>query len=428
MSVTRRLVAAAVTLLSLALVATPVQAATDDPLRALDRHAQPILGGLERSVGKASIVGVGEATHSSHEFFTIKHRIFRKLVERKGFKTFALEVAWSTGLRLNDYVLQGKGDPADILRAEDQVWATREYVDLLKWMRAYNRSHSAKLQFMGNDPVYPGTPVFAEVTRHVGPALLQEYQRLQTRLRLGTTQADAWRDAYTQRPLAERKALAADAASMHAELARVSRNAWAVQNALIIAQTLHLLAFDFTRPEQEAPRAMLFRDRAMADNVTWWHRYTGEKIVLSAHNGHIGYVSADPYYPKLQGAFLRDQLGRGYVNIGLSFNRGGFNAQDDDGNWRVFRLGAAPAGYNEHTLDQVRYRDFLIDTRTVPAAARRWLDEARLTRDIGTAYPDQDLRIALGRSYDLVIHIHRVTPARLLDGPSGHAGDKVALR
>ncbi|MFC0624643.1 erythromycin esterase family protein [Kribbella deserti] len=433
MSVTRCLVAAGLTLLSLSLVAAPAQASTpsDDPVRALNRHAQPIrstepfaraadLRGLERAIGQASVVGVGEATHSSHEFFTLKHRIFRQLVERKGFRTFSLEIAWSTGLRLNEYVLTGKGDPAAILRAEDAVWATQEYVDLLKWMRAYNRSHRDKLRFMGNDPVYPGNPVFAEVTGHLGqehPALLAAYQRLQARLRLATTEPEAWRNAYIERPLAERKAVAAEAASMHRKLARASRNEWAVQNALVIAQTLHLLAFDFTRPEEEAPRAMLFRDRTMAENTAWWHRYTGDKVVLSAHNGHVGYVSPDRYYPKLQGAFLRDQLGRKYVNIGMSYYQGGFNAQDETGAWKEFHLGPAPAGYNEHTLDQVRYRDFLIDTRTAPAAARGWLDKTRPTRDVGTAYPDPDNLIALGRSYDLVVHLHRVTPARRLTSP-----------
>jgi erythromycin esterase len=428
MSVVRRFVVAGATALSLSLVAAPVRASVDDPVRALDRHAQPIrtteasgptadLRGLERAVRQAKVVAIGEATHSSHEFFTLKHRVFRHLVEQKGFQTFALEVSWNAGLRLNDYVLRGKGDPATILRHEDSVWATREYVDLLHWMREYNRTHHLKLQFMGNDPVYPGKAVFAELTGRLGQhqALLPAYRRLQASLQLADTQAEAWLDAYSQRPLKEREALAADAVALHAKVARGSTDAWAIQHALVIAQTLQLLAFDFTRPEVEIPRAMLFRDRAMADNTTWWHRRTGEKILLSAHNGHVGYVSADPQnYPKLQGAFLRDQLGSGYVNVGLTFDHGRFNAQDDDGAWHVFGVGAAPAGYNEHTLDRVRYRDFLIDTRTAPAAARRWLDETRPTRDIGTAYPSPDRQIALGCSYDLVIHLHRITPAQLL--------------
>jgi len=83
------------------------------------------LRALDRMIGHARVVGVGEATHSSHDFFALKDRVFRHLVEEKGFRTFALEGSWSTGLRLNDYVLYGKGDPRRIMSEEFQseyVW------------------------------------------------------------------------------------------------------------------------------------------------------------------------------------------------------------------------------------------------------------------------------------------------------------------
>lgn len=111
-------------LLSL-VVAGPVQAEprhADAPVRALARSAEPLrdLRPLEKAVGSATIVGVGEATHGSSEFFTTKHRLFRYLVEHQGFTTYALEANWSAGLRLNDHVLYGKGDPRTIMREEFQ--------------------------------------------------------------------------------------------------------------------------------------------------------------------------------------------------------------------------------------------------------------------------------------------------------------------
>ncbi|WP_031183408.1 hypothetical protein [Streptomyces seoulensis] len=50
---------------------------------------------LGRTVGDARVVGLGGATHNSHEFLTLKHRVLRYLVEHKGFRTFALD--WSSG-------------------------------------------------------------------------------------------------------------------------------------------------------------------------------------------------------------------------------------------------------------------------------------------------------------------------------------------
>lgn len=104
---------------------------TTDPVRELARVAKPLrsteagapghdLRPLGRMIGSAKIVGLGEATHSSRQFFTTKHRVFRYLVEEQGFTTFALEAPWSTGLVLNEYVLHGKGDPEKLMRKEFQ--------------------------------------------------------------------------------------------------------------------------------------------------------------------------------------------------------------------------------------------------------------------------------------------------------------------
>jgi erythromycin esterase len=120
---------------------------------ALDRAAHPLrtvepggdtrdLRPLDRMIGDARVVGLGEATHNSHDFFALKDRVFRHLVEKEGFRTFALEAPWSTGVRLDDYVVHGKGDPARIMREEFQRdylwWNNAEYLKLLQWMRAYN--------------------------------------------------------------------------------------------------------------------------------------------------------------------------------------------------------------------------------------------------------------------------------------------------
>ncbi|GAB2886384.1 hypothetical protein GCM10027074_63540 [Streptomyces deserti] len=161
---------------------------------------------------------------------------------------------------------------------------------------------------------------------------------------------------------------------------------------------------------------MRYRDSVMADNVAWWVEHTGTKALLSAHNGHIAYVPDDPaHYPKMQGAFLRDRLGKGYVSVGFTFYRGSFNATGPDENTQRFTLGPAGPGSNERTLDRVGHRDYVVDLRTAPSPARAWLREARPTRSIGTVYPEAEHDIALARSYDVLIHLHRVEAAQLRD-------------
>ncbi|QDQ10648.1 erythromycin esterase family protein [Streptomyces spectabilis] len=403
----------------------------DDPVRALERVAHPLrstgpggstkdLRPLDAMVGGATVVGLGEATHGSHEFFTMKDRVFRHLVEDKGFTTFAQEVSWTTGLRFDAYVRGGEGDVRALVHRElaKTPWDTEEYVELLTWMRAYNDKHpQRRLRFMGNDLNYPrtGEELYDGVTDYVRrhePDLLPRITELYAPLRRLTDG-----DAHMGRPQAERERLAERARTAYRLLkARQpehgsKRFALALHHARSVRQTATIYAFELNTPDGDRA-AMLYRDRIMAENTAWWQRYTGTKVLLSAHNAHVAYASYDPRYPKMQGAFLRDRLGKKYVSMGFTFDRGAFMAQPGgDGAWKSFSVGPATPGMNEHTLDKVRHDDYYVDLRKAPAAARSWLRTARTTYSIGAGWPDGPYRIALASSHDVLIHLHDVTAA-----------------
>jgi len=75
-----------------------------------------------------------------------------------------------------------------------------------------------------------------------------------------------------------------------------------------------------------------FRDKYMADNVEWWSDfYKGERVVVWAHDLHIGDISAKyvgQYYKDgNMGAHLTRALGKDYKKIGFSFSGGTFTAR-----------------------------------------------------------------------------------------------------
>ncbi|WP_374050352.1 erythromycin esterase family protein [Streptomyces roseicoloratus] len=416
----------------------PPSSTVTDPARELAVTARPFehTRTLERIVGDAKVVGVGEATHSSAEFFRAKHRIFEHLVEHQGFTTFALEANWSTGLLVDDYVRFGKGDIRKIMRDEFRnayaFWNTDEYLDLFLWMRQHNLRHpDHQVRFMGNDLGYAGPNLFDEVTGYVArtrPALLPRFHGLYRASRPSGGDVDAWMNAYLVRPLAERRAMAADVNRALALLERQKppardraareAHAWAVQHARVIAQVGTEYAYDLTS-EEHVGEAMLYRDRVMAENTVWWQRHTGDRMVLSAHNAHVGYETTMPeQYPRMQGAFLRDALGRDYVTIGAAFGRGSFNAHDTGTPGepvRVFSVGPLGPDSNEHVLDRVASRPFLLDLRTATPAAREWLGVARPTRAAGTAYPwvGDTAPVRLATAYDAVVYFPEISAARL---------------
>ncbi|MGW2154100.1 erythromycin esterase family protein [Nonomuraea sp. NPDC001699] len=439
------LASAGLTMAGTIAVAAPASADTG-VVAALDSVAKPLastspgarghdLDAFGAMVGRAQVVGVGEATHSTAEFYTLNQRLFRYLVAEKGFTTFARELSWSTGLRLNDYVLYGEGDPQAIFHDEVKgpydLFDNREFLDLVRWMRAHNAGHAEKVQFMGADLLYPGDILFDKVLAYVKrrhPALLPELTRLYDGLRPTTKNAGEYMAQAMAVPLKTRQDHARRATQALRLLERQGADKWAVQHARALSQTFTDFAFD-QATEDGRRQAQEYRDSVLADNVAWWNATTGAKIQVSGLNAHLSYTPIDTaFVPTPMGGLLRKRLGDRFVTVGTSFDQGGYNfAGSEDGCPDGVKpaerpmtckgsVSAAPADYNEHTLDQVRHRDFMLDTRTAPAAAKAWLSQARNTRLIGGGFwsPGQAVQAALGRSFDVVIHLHQVKAARLL--------------
>jgi len=391
------------------------------------------LDALGRMVKDAEVVGLGEATHGSQDFFRLKHRVFRYLVEEKGFRTFSLELPWSSGLRLNDYVLNGKGDLKDIADEEFQgsyrIWNNQDYLDLVEWMRDHNRQHPKdKVQFMGNDMGYAGPELYEKVTDQVAreyPQLLERVTELYSGL-APTTDAGTYSADYLKLPLAERQERAERTGKVY-DLLREQRpgsgadrqkHLWTVQHA----RAIHQMAEGYSRDiadEAQVAEMMKFRDQVMAENVAWWNKHTGDRVMVSAHDTHVSYDSFDVRYPKTQGAFLRDAYGKDYVSIGSSFHHGAFKAfGTEDDVMRTYRVGAAKPGSNEETLDKVRQEDYILDMRTAPQSARSWLDKSRVTWNIGAGWPDPvTYKTALGQAYDVLIHLNEVKATEYLGKP-----------
>lgn len=188
-------------------------------VRSLERAAHPLrstepggrtadLRALSAMVGDAKVVGLGEATHGSHEFFAMKERVFRHLVEERGFTTFALEMSWSAGVRIDEYLQGGDGDPRRIAKETlaGSPWDREEFISLIGWMREHNRRHpDHRVHFMGDDLGAPqlGDHIFERVLSSVGKTRPTALPRL-TELYAGLRPFD---DIFTylRQPLAERK-------------------------------------------------------------------------------------------------------------------------------------------------------------------------------------------------------------------------------
>jgi len=119
-------------------------------------HGFDDLAGLEKMIGDARIVALGEPTHGTREAYQMKHRLLEYLVERHGFSIFSIEANMPETDALDAYVNGGEGDPRQLI-ADSWTWNTEEVLAMVEWMRAWNAAHPKRprLRFTGFDMQTP---------------------------------------------------------------------------------------------------------------------------------------------------------------------------------------------------------------------------------------------------------------------------------
>jgi erythromycin esterase-like protein len=83
----------------------------------------------------------------------LRNEMFRHLVEREGYRAFAIESDCLMGLVVDDYLRTGAGDLDDVMRRGfSHSFGTSPAIrELVRWMRAYNQEHDGELRFYGFD-------------------------------------------------------------------------------------------------------------------------------------------------------------------------------------------------------------------------------------------------------------------------------------
>lgn len=118
------------------------------------------LDALLEEIGDRPVVMLGEASHGTHEYYTWRTAISKRLIEEKGFNFIAVEGDWPDCYKINRFV-KGYKDAGDSIRDVLQnfdrwptwMWANWEVAALAEWLRDYNTGKRAdqKVGFYGLD-------------------------------------------------------------------------------------------------------------------------------------------------------------------------------------------------------------------------------------------------------------------------------------
>lgn len=386
------------------------------------------LAGLRSVVGDARVVALGEATHGTREFFQLKDRVFRYLVEDQGFSVFALEVGQADARAINTYLMEGSGTARNALAdAGMWMWDTEEFLTLIEWMRAWNSdpSHSRKLQFVGFDMQSPfaamrGLRRFLEqVAPDEATALLAPVDVLRHDAGVAALEAMS----------ADEKSAVVSAVAAIIERFDTSEVAWvaasspaafatARQDARIVQQAAEHFSMGVWSPE-----APVYRDRAMFENIQWLtdNLTAGTRMVVSAHNAHIGDITE----PQLRmGHHMRSAFGPELVTIALELGGGSFQAQrqrQDGARSNIEEIDFPPP--RDGTVNAALLRAgppvFALDLRTLPAdgEAAAWFRSPQFVWEIGYVFRTEAALTSvqtLAERFDALLFVAETTRARPL--------------
>jgi erythromycin esterase len=384
------------------------------------------LAAFGKAVGDARIVSLGEASHGTREFFQLKHRLLEYLVKGKGFTVFAIEANWPESLAVDRYIKTGEGSAkAALAGMYFWTWYTEEVVDLIEWMRSYN-------QAPGQHPILTFTS-FDMQAAHVAAQKALDYL-----MRYAPDDVDAAGQAYTEAQALETRrgqiyddqaqAIADRAAAVVKLLdqkravltAASSREAWrdARQAAAIVYQSCTM------RIPGKGPA---YRDEAMAGNVAWLNgqEHPNEKMVLWAHNGHVGF-GAGSANGKSMGAWLRERYGKQMYVAGFAFRQGRLRAIGmENGTFTAlsdYPVPPSPEGSGDAVLSAAGMPLFFLDMASLPPAGplARWLAEPHLFHNVGANWviddPDSNLDPqALSKLYDGLIFVEESHAAHAIE-------------
>lgn len=111
---------------------------------------QPVIN----AIADSKTVALGDQTHGTRDFYLMKQCMIKNLIEKKGFTLLCIERGDKEVGIINEFI-HGEGDESqlkDKMRAAlGWMWFTDEVLNLLVWIKEFNKTAKHKISFHGFD-------------------------------------------------------------------------------------------------------------------------------------------------------------------------------------------------------------------------------------------------------------------------------------
>lgn len=283
------------------------------------------------------ILGLGEATNGTKEFFRMKHKIFKYFVEKHGFKIFAFETSFAGSIYIDKFICENQGTIDEAIKCFNYFSLYHEEVkELILWMKQYNEGKSVieKIHLIGVDfggfqygkdfllnyfnKYFPNYP--QNILNNISDIYAMSrsgtiVQMSQETLELYKSKCDSVYNFFD--------------ANKEIFINRSSAFEYEMMKRLPITAKQY---FEYYHKNYETDQAGAYREFAMSQNAVWLTTLFGErtKCALWTHNMN---VAKDPTLLNSGslGYHINKTIGNDYKAVGFSFSDGSFRSYEFDG-------------------------------------------------------------------------------------------------
>jgi protein-L-isoaspartate(D-aspartate) O-methyltransferase len=356
---------------------------------------------LVARIGAARIVLIGEASHGTSEFYRMRARITRELIENHAFSFVAIEGDWPDAARIDHYVRHVEAPAAEWMafaRFPSWMWRNREVAEFVEWLRIHNErvAPAAMTSVHGLDlySLYTSMQAVLGYLDSVDPPAAAAARRRYGCLAPWQEDPAVYgRAAVTGGHLSCAPAVTAiltellKKRSVYTEAGR-DRFLDAEQNARLVAdaELYYRIMYYGSRESWN------LRDSHMFETLRNLLRFHGpqSKGIVWAHNSHVGDSAATDMAKRGEfniGNLCRREFGSASYSIGFGTDSGTVAAASNwDEPMQVMAVRPALLGSYELLCHRTGEPAFVLPLQRLSAALRTELFEPRLERAIGVIY------------------------------------------
>lgn len=284
------------------------------------------LDNIIEAIDNAQIVMIGEASHGTSEFYTIRAELSKRLINQKGFNVIAVEGDWPSVQGVNRYVKgyeEGDESARDILlksfnRWPTWMWANEEVGKFTEWLKEKNTTLDKKIGFYGIDlySLYESidevlnflseNPKYKLELEHAKKAFscFEPYNKMPEQYALSAAH-------FTDECISEVSSLLKSLRSNEERYSdKYEEDLNVIMNALVVKN-----AEAYYREMIQDAISWNTRDLHMVEAINELIKYHGEdaKIIIWEHNTHIGDASETSMKEEQMinvGQLIREQYGK----------------------------------------------------------------------------------------------------------------------